>query len=70
MTQTSIIRSDGFVYSNLNSSRKMVVNCVIMVPMNPAQFLLGTNRGTIISFVLSKAVKLIGPKIYRNNFGY
>ncbi|VDM98654.1 unnamed protein product, partial [Onchocerca ochengi] len=69
MTQTSIIRSDGVLYSNLNSSRKMIINCMVMVPMNPAQFLLGTNRGIITSFVSSKAIKLIGPRIYRNNFG-
>uniref|UniRef100_A0A0R3RHV4 Transducin/WD40 repeat-like superfamily protein n=1 Tax=Elaeophora elaphi TaxID=1147741 RepID=A0A0R3RHV4_9BILA len=41
---------------------------MMMVPTNPAQFLLGTNRGTITNFVSSKAVKLIGPRIYRNDF--
>uniref|UniRef100_A0A1I7VDI7 Protein MAK11 n=1 Tax=Loa loa TaxID=7209 RepID=A0A1I7VDI7_LOALO len=39
-----------------------------MVPTNPAQFLLGTNHGIIINFVSSKATKLIGPRIYRNDF--
>ncbi|VIO90190.1 Uncharacterized protein BM_BM9855 [Brugia malayi] len=68
MAQTSIIRPDRIHFSNLNSSRKMTVNCMVMVPINPAQFFLGTSRGIIINFISNKAIKLIGPRIYRNDF--
>ncbi|CAG9541004.1 unnamed protein product [Cercopithifilaria johnstoni] len=68
MTQTSVIQPDSVIFSNLNSSRKMTVNCMTMVPTNAAQFLLGTTSGIIINFVASKANKLFGPKMYRNDF--
>ncbi|KAM3724904.1 Cytoplasmic dynein 2 intermediate chain [Dirofilaria immitis] len=68
MRQISTIRPDGVLFSHLNSSQKVIVNCMTVVPTNRAQFLLGTNRGIIASFVSNKSIKLIGPRMYRNDF--
>ncbi|VDK88954.1 unnamed protein product [Litomosoides sigmodontis] len=68
MTQTSLIRFDSIFFSNLNFAQKTAVNCMTMVPMNRTQFLIGTNRGIIANFASNKAIKLIGARIFQNDF--
>ncbi|VDM96022.1 unnamed protein product [Thelazia callipaeda] len=65
LSQTMVIRP---VSSNFCTLQKTTVTCMVMVPENPGQFITGTSRGDINTFVRSKAIKTRHRKWFACHF--